>query len=102
MNNDLISRKALKEDFKSRLARCDEWIKKAKDNETRIRADATKTFICEVIMAIDNAPTDESVKKLYEKIETYKNAYKIMSDAFENEVNGKRRRPRHEDRHPAQ
>lgn len=60
MNNDLISRKALKEDFKSRLARCDEWIKKAKDEGTRIRADATKHFICEVIMTIDKAPTAKS------------------------------------------
>lgn len=31
-------------------------------------------------------PTVESDKELYEKIETYKNAYRIMSDAFENEV----------------
>lgn len=26
MNNDLISREALKEDFKSRLALCNDWI----------------------------------------------------------------------------
>ena len=31
---------------------------------------------------IDNAPTVE----IDEKLETYKNAYRIMSDAFENEV----------------
>ena len=35
MNNDLISRSALKEDFKSRLADCNEWIEKAKDKETK-------------------------------------------------------------------
>lgn len=34
--SDLISREALKEDFKSRLAKCDKWIAKAKDKETMI------------------------------------------------------------------
>ena len=48
---------ALKEDFKSRLAKCNEWIEKAKDKETKIRASAVKAFIGEVIMTIDNAPT---------------------------------------------
>lgn len=55
MNDDLISRSALIENFESRLALCNEWIEKAKDKETKIRADATKHFICEVIMTIDNA-----------------------------------------------
>ena len=59
MNNDLISREALKEDFKSRLAFCNEWIEKAKDKETKIRASAVKAFIGEVIMTIDNAPAFE-------------------------------------------
>lgn len=57
MNNDLISREALKEDFKSRLALCNDWIEKAKDKETKIRASAVKAFIGEVIMTIDNAPS---------------------------------------------
>ena len=56
---DLISRNALKKDFKERLAKCDEWIEKAKDKETRIRASTVKAFIAEVIMTIDNAPTVE-------------------------------------------
>lgn len=56
---DLISREALKEDFKSRLADCNEWIEKAKDKETKIRASAVKSYIAEVIMTIDNAPTVE-------------------------------------------
>ena len=60
MNNDLISRSALKEDMKSRLSVCNEWIEKAKDKETKIRASAVKAFIAEVIMTIDNAPTVES------------------------------------------
>ena len=54
---DLISRNALKKDFKERLAKCDEWIEKAKDKETKIRASAVKAFIAEVIMTIDNAPS---------------------------------------------
>lgn len=57
MNNDLISREALKKDFEERNKACDKWIAKAKDKETKIRAEATKHFICEVIMTIDNAPT---------------------------------------------
>ena len=57
MNNDLISREALKKDFEERNKACDKWIENAKDEETKIRADATKNFICEVIMTIDNAPT---------------------------------------------
>lgn len=57
MNNDLISREALKEDFKQRLSECNDWIENSKDRETRIRAFAVKTFIGEVIMTIDNAPT---------------------------------------------
>lgn len=54
---DLISRSALKEDMKSRLTACNEWIEKAKDKETKIRASAVKAFIAEVVMTIDNAPT---------------------------------------------
>ena len=47
MNNDLISRSTLKEDMKSRLSACNEWIEKAKDKETKIRASAVKAFIAE-------------------------------------------------------
>ena len=55
---------ALKEDFKSRLTLCNDWIEKAKDKETKIRASAVKTFIGEVIMTIDNAPTVEPETKV--------------------------------------
>lgn len=48
---------ALKKDFEERNKACDKWIEKAKDEETKIRASAVKSFICEVIMTIDNAPT---------------------------------------------
>lgn len=67
MKNDLISRKELKKDFKSRLALCNEWIEKAKDKETKIRASAVKAFIGEVIMTIDNAPTVEPCKECEDK-----------------------------------
>ena len=52
MNNDLISRSTLKEDMKSRLSACNEWIEKAKDKETKIRASAVKAFIAEVIRSL--------------------------------------------------
>jgi ribosomal protein L40E len=47
------------EDFKSRLVDCNDWIENAKDKETKIRASAVKTFIAEVILTINNAPTVE-------------------------------------------
>lgn len=59
---------ALKEDFKSRLALCNEWIEKAKDKETKIRASVVKAFIAEVIMTIDNAPTVTPEKALMDKL----------------------------------
>lgn len=52
-------------------------------------------FIESINHIIDNAPTVESDKELKGKIETYKNAYRIMSDAFENEVK-KNQRPQGE------
>lgn len=58
---------ALKDDFKSRLADCNEWIEKAKDYETKIRASAVKAFIAEVIMTIDNAPTVPQINIFCEK-----------------------------------
>lgn len=67
-NGDLISREALTEDFKSRLAACNEWIEKAKDKETKIRASAVKAFIAEVVMTIDNAPTVTPEKALIDKL----------------------------------
>ena len=62
--NDLISREALKKDFEERNKACDKWIANAKDEETKIRADATKNFICEVIMTINNTPSVEPEKPI--------------------------------------
>ena len=86
MNGDLISREALKKDFEERNKACDKWIAKAKDEETKIRAEATKNFICEVIMTIDNAPTalfpltiqiidkvtDENIEEIKQLMKAYK------------------------------
>lgn len=79
MNDDLISRSALIENFESRLALCNEWIEKAKDKETKIRADATKHFICEVIMTIDNAPTVEYPESITIKCDTEEEKQKLLS-----------------------
>lgn len=64
MSDQFISREALKNEFKARLVLCNEWIEKAKDKETKIRASAVKTFIVEVLMTIDNAPTVEPFEKI--------------------------------------
>ena len=66
MNNDLISREALKEDFKTRLEKAKRWKENAinrGDDEIVIRATATIDFICEVIMTIINAPAVEPFEK---------------------------------------
>ena len=55
----LIDANALKEDFVERYRKAEEWITKAKDEEIKIRAEATRDFIGEVIMTIDYAPTVE-------------------------------------------
>ena len=51
--DDKKSLNALKEDFKERYKRAEEWIEKASDEEIRIRAEATRDFIAEVILTID-------------------------------------------------
>ena len=69
MNNDLISRSALKDDLQDRLRKARNWKENAinrSDDEIIIRADATINFICEVIMTIDNAPT---VRNEYKRAE---------------------------------
>ena len=66
----LINADALKEDFKSRLTHCNDWIEKAKDKETKIRASAVKAFIGEVIMTIDNAPTVDMDERDADAFET--------------------------------
>ena len=68
MSDDLISREALKKDFKSRLEKAKNWKENALnrgDDEIVIRADATIDFICEVLMTINNAPTVEPAFGLF-------------------------------------
>lgn len=78
MNNDLISREALKEDFKTRLEKAKRWKENAinrGDDEIVIRATATIDFICEVIMTIDRAPTvgdHKPSKWIFERIDPQK------------------------------
>lgn len=91
MNNDLISREALKEDFKSRLAYCNEWIEKAKDKETKIRASSIKAFIGEVLMTINNAPTvDVDIELAQEREKLYEESKKLYMLA---KTLGKEERP---------
>lgn len=59
MNNDSISRSVLTEELRERLVACNDWEEKAKDKETRIRANAVKTFICEMFMLLKEIPTVE-------------------------------------------
>lgn len=64
MEQRLIDADALKTDFQERLKKCDKWIAKvANDHDLLTRALATRDFICEVIMTIDNAPTIEERPK---------------------------------------
>lgn len=112
MNNDLISREVLKETARAKFGDditsitlfkvFEELIDDAPTVEPKkpqgdlISREALKEAInaneCrhshyfEIFKIIDNAPTIESDSELKEKIESYKNAYRIMSDAFENEV----------------
>lgn len=51
-----------------------------------IESKSKEGIVSDIIAEIDNAPTIESDNELKEKIELCKNAYRIMSDAFECEV----------------
>ena len=62
-----IDANALRADFVDRYHKAEEWIAKAKDEEIKIRAEATRDFIGEVIMTINNALTLESYKRGYQK-----------------------------------
>lgn len=83
MNDDLISREALKKKIEEVQYTQEFCIEHQIDYSVSMQM---------LGMVIDNAPTVEPVlsNELNEKIETYKNAYRIMSDAYENEV-GKNR-----------
>ena len=69
-----IDAEALKEDFKARLRIAQNWKEYAinrGDDEIAIIANAIISFICEVILTIDNAPTvditeEQAIDKLHE------------------------------------
>ena len=67
MNNDLISREALKNEFRA-IYHC---------------ADTVEELANTMKDAIDNAPTVETYKEKYEEL---KEAYKLLSEAYEHEV----------------
>ena len=74
----LIDADALKEDFKERLSNAHKWLEKAKDEEIKIRANAVITYICEVIMTIDYAPTVEPSLNLENITEEEIEKFKIL------------------------
>lgn len=53
----LVDANALRADFVDRYHKAEDWIIKAEDIFIKTRAEATRDFIGEVIMTIDNAPT---------------------------------------------
>ena len=93
MNNDLISRSTLKKDMKSRLSACNEWIEKAKDKETKIRASTVKAFIAEVIMTIDKAPTVELTESEVQEV-LNKRCMTAVANEYLIALHGKTERPK--------
>ena len=66
MNNDLISREYLLNQFADRARSARSWKENALNNgneESAIRADAVLAFLIEVKLIIDNAPTVEERQK---------------------------------------
>ena len=57
----LIDANALRTDFVDRYHKAEDWITKAEDIFIKTRAEATRDFIGEIIMTIDNAPTVEPI-----------------------------------------
>ncbi len=68
MNNDLISRSELTKELRERLIACNDWEEQAKNDESRARANAVKTFICEMFMLLKEIPTVTPEKALTDKL----------------------------------
>lgn len=60
---NLISREVLTKELWKRLVACIDWEEKAKDKETRIRANAVKAFICEVFLMLKEIPSSDAEQK---------------------------------------
>lgn len=53
----LIDAEAFAKEMKARQESAYEWLREAKDHDTAIRADAVISFLCEVKLTLDTAPT---------------------------------------------
>ena len=53
----LIDADAFAAEMKKRQEEAGKWLREAKDRETAVRADAVLSFLCEVKLTLDAAPT---------------------------------------------
>ena len=53
----LIAADAFAVEMKKRQEEAEKWLREAKDRETAVRADAVLSFLCEVKLTLDAAPT---------------------------------------------
>ena len=53
----LIDADALAAEMKKRQEKAGKWLREAKDRETAVRADAVLSFLCEIKLTLDAAPT---------------------------------------------
>ena len=53
----LIDADAFADEMKKRQEEAGRWLREAKDRETAVRADAVLSFLCEVKLTLDAAPT---------------------------------------------
>ena len=53
----LIDADAFAAEMKKRQEEAEKWLREAKDRETAVRADAVLSFLCEVKLTLDAAPT---------------------------------------------
>ena len=76
-----------------RLVACNDWEEKAKDKETRIRANAVKTFICEMFMLLKEIPTVEPTFKPIAEVKFDKEQLQEIVDKAKAEVLASIERP---------
>lgn len=53
----MIDADAFADEMKKRQEEAEKWLREAKDHETAVRADAVLSFLCEVKLTLDTAPT---------------------------------------------
>lgn len=53
----LVDADAFAAEMKKRQEEAEKWLREAKDRETAVRADAVLSFLCEVKLTLDAAPT---------------------------------------------